>query len=201
MGWPQGLGPLISTLHRSALDRQPCAGCTWHVFIPSVVHLFPTKLQLARFLSQAGAPPTKPQLLLQTSSWAVAPREQTCGSERNPGPPPAGQRSCAHLGKAGGPAGHGSSCRVARASVRGGAAAFVLSLHSGKPGEGGWGPLPPSPSRREGWSSFSRACLSFQSSLVCPRDSRVPSVTGVLDVVFSNTPPQRRAFWAGSPRP
>lgn len=176
------------------LDRQQCVGCAWHGLVPSPSSVpFFTAAALARF----SVPGRGSSLLSLSCDWGVAPRQQTCGSVKNPGLPLMGWASLCSFGKGGartgGPAGRGTSCRVAQSKgvcVRacpGSPPCTVRLREGGRPG-----PrrhlLPPD---SEAWPHFSQASPSFLNSLVIPRDSRVPQATGVL----SNTPPSAEASW------
>lgn len=56
-------------------------------------------------------------------------------------------------------------------------------------------PLRPPPSRQERLVLSLLSHPSFLNSLVLFGDSRVPQITGILDVVFSNTLPRAEPSW------
>lgn len=69
------------------------------------------------------------------------------------------------------------------------------------PAQWSWGrrvaraPLRPPPSRQERLVLSLLSQPSFLNSLVLSGDSRVPQVTGILDVVFSSTLPRAEPSW------
>lgn len=161
------------------------------LYHPSLLH---KSCAWSAFLSQAGAPlrqaPAVTSHIFLGSEWLpenrhVALTETVLSGEGG--------------GRAGGPAGHRTGCRMARARVQvcGCPRSCPCTVVLGK--EGGWGPcllLPPD--RKLGPLSPEPAPAPALSG--APRAQQSPPVTGTLDV-FSHTLPQCRAFLAGSSRP